>query len=124
MEISATLKCICKSKTRKSTLVCKAYNQGKKYNLQGYMFAFAFHKSCWVSHTTESLCGLVTVFSFTFRFFSSRFPWTDAQSRPEQCACRCDTVQMGITTSETFLTGQRSPTHPGERKQPYCSFFL
>lgn len=86
MEITATLKC--KSKTRKSTLGCKACNQGKEYNLQGYMFAgtFAFHKSCWVSHTTESLCGLVTVCSFTFTFFSSKFPWTDAQSRSEQCA--------------------------------------
>lgn len=53
MEISATLKC--KSKTRKSTLGCKACTQGKKYGLQGYMFAgtFVFHKSCWVSHTTE-----------------------------------------------------------------------
>lgn len=85
MEISATLKC--KSKTRKSTLGCKACTQGKKYDLQGYMFAgtFVFHKSCWVSHTTESLCGLVTVCSFTFKF-SSKFPWTDGQSQPEQCA--------------------------------------
>lgn len=67
------------------------------------MFAgtFAFHKSCWVSHTTESFCGLVTV-TFTFKFFSSKFPWTDAQSQPEQCAWRFDTLKWGSPPLKRF----------------------